>query len=307
MKPTLRTVANVFAVLLLIAVVAPFVVYAVPETVGADHSFVVLTASMTPAIAPGDVVIVADRDPRTIRTGDVITFTRGTSEVPVTHRVTAIMGESGSLAFETQGDANDAPDAALVPAANVVGTVILTIPYIGYVVQFTNSPYGFVALVVLPLGLFVINELWSLYRRRSPSDGIDDSEGNDEEAADGAGENTRSPPAEGWFSITTRSLEGAFLVLVPVGVYSGYVAYTWPTAGTIAVAFGTTLTALGLLVILVSARRGTNQDTNGTGTEAETGTEPLAPGIDPDRRATDGGVDGDDAPPGTDRATEERK
>lgn len=304
MKPTLRTVANVFAVLLLIAVVAPFVVYAVPETVGADHSFVVLTASMTPAIAPGDVVIVADRDPATIRTGDVITFTRGTSEIPVTHRVTAVTDEQSELAFETQGDANDGPDASPVPAANVVGTVILTIPYIGYVIQFTNSPYGFVALVVIPLGLFVINELWSLYRHRTPASdttGVTDEPAEDaEETADGEGENAPTTSAGGWFRITTRSLEGAFLVLVPLGVYSGYVAYTWPTAGTIAVAFGTTLTALGLLVILVAARRDASTDA--------TGTASLATGSDTDRPATDGGVDGtDDATPEADRATEEQE
>ncbi|MEF8808368.1 signal peptidase I [Natronomonas sp.] len=303
MKPTFRTVANVLAVLLLIAVVAPFVVYAVPETVGADHSFVVLTASMTPAIAPGDVVIVADRDPATIRTGDVITFTRGTSEIPVTHRVTAVLDEPGGLAFETQGDANDGPDASPVQATSVVGTVILTIPYIGYVVQFTNSPYGFVALVVLPLGLFVVNELWSLYRHRAPgSDTTDVPDDPAEEAADGAGENAATPPADGWFLITTRSLEGAFLVLVPLGAYSGYVAYTWPTAGTIAVAFGTTLTALGLLVVLVAARR--SASVNRDGTEMD----PLAAGSDSDRPATDGGVDGDGAAtPPTDRVMEEEE
>jgi signal peptidase len=184
--------------------------------------------------------------------------------------------------------------------------VILTIPYIGYVVQFTNSPYGFVALIVLPLGLFVVNELWTLYRHRAPSsdttDVTDDPTEDAGGAADGAGENVATPPADGWFLITTRSFEGAFLVLVPLGAYSGYVAYTWPTAGTIAVAFGTTLTALGLLVVLVAARRNASVSSDGTEMDA------LAAGSDSDRPATDGGVDGDGAAtPPTDRVMEEEE
>ena len=157
-----RTLANVVGALLLIAVVLPFAIYAVPGLIGADESFVVLTGSMEPEISPGDVVIVGGADPATIAEGDVITFTRPGSETPVTHRVVGV--DSGeSIAFETRGDANDAADAAAVPAANVIGVVVLTIPAIGYVIQATNTPIGFALLVAVPLALLVISELWSLF------------------------------------------------------------------------------------------------------------------------------------------------
>jgi len=47
------TLGRALLAVVLLALIAPFVVYAVPATVGAEASYVVLTASMTPAIAPG--------------------------------------------------------------------------------------------------------------------------------------------------------------------------------------------------------------------------------------------------------------
>ena len=263
----LKQTLNVVGVLLLIALVVPFVVYAVPATVGADHSFVVLTASMTPAIAPGDVVVVADRDPATIAEGDVITFTRGDNEIPVTHRVIDVVDDAGGLVFETKGDANEDPDASLVSAGSVVGTVVVTIPYIGYVVQFTNTPYGFVALVAGPIGLFVASELWTLYRRRSGSDvarnGRDAAVDGDE-FVDAGVEPARNETADATdgtddanaFVITVRTLEGAMPPLVVLAGYAGYTVYLRPGALSIAVAVGGAVSLLAAAALWVSATRG---------------------------------------------------
>ncbi|WP_058365671.1 signal peptidase I [Haloparvum sedimenti] len=192
-----RKLASVAALLLLIAVVVPFVVYAAPWTIGADESYVVLTASMTPAIAPGDVVIVDDRGPEAITEGDVITFRRGDEQVPVTHRVVGVEERNGDRAFATKGDANEDADSGLVPASNVLGTVVLTIPYLGYVIQFGNSPYGFLALVVVPFGLLVITEIWSLVGPRIRAGSSDDTASATENSADAAdGDPAATPNGE---------------------------------------------------------------------------------------------------------------
>ena len=270
-----KQILNTVGVLLLIALVVPFVIYAAPMTVGADHSFVVLTASMTPAIAPGDVVVVADRDPATIAEGDVITFTRGSNDIPVTHRVTAVVERAGGLAFETKGDANSDPDASLVTAGNVVGTVILTIPYIGYVVQFTNTPYGFIALVAVPIGLFVASELWTLYRRQSMSNESRDESDDAADSVVGSGESS------GGIVITSRTLEGAFVPLVALFIYSGYTASVRLTEVTIAVLVGSTISLLALSVLLLSVRRGSDRQAVPTDSE-QTALEPTADGgVDP--------------------------
>ena len=249
-----KRILNVVGALLLIAIVVPFVIYAVPAVVGADHSFVVLTASMTPAIAPGDVVVVADRDPATISEGDVITFTRGNNEVPVTHRVTTVTEGAGGVAFETKGDANSDVDSSLVPAGNVIGTVILTIPYIGYVIQFTNTPYGFVALVAGPIGLFVASEIWTLYRRQSGTETAATTETDAEsvETADDTPDTGDTPR----FVVTSRTLEGAMFPLIALVAYSAYTVYLRPGELSIAVAVGSSITLVAVVALWWSARGG---------------------------------------------------
>jgi len=300
----LKKVANIVAVLLLIAIVVPFVIYSVPAVVGADYSFVVLTASMTPAIAPGDVVIVAERDSTTISTGDVITFTRGTSEVPVTHRVTAVTETGGQLAFETKGDANSDPDASAVRADAILGTVILSIPFIGYVIQFTNTPTGFITLVVVPIGLLVASELWTLYRGRSQKPTVaaeSTAEQSNETATASTNAIINTPPTDtSRFVITQRTLEGAFGPLAVLVIYSGYIASVelsrgGLTAVTIAVVMGSILSVGMLSVLLVQSRRQATAPKSAPTNEPATNGELLdanaeQPDTDPEASA-DGGFD----------------
>ncbi|WP_096394148.1 signal peptidase I [Halorubrum trapanicum] len=284
-SPRIRKAANVLGIVLLLALVAPFAVYAAPEIVGADESFVVLTASMTPAIAPGDVVIVAERDPTTVVDGDVITFMRGTSEVPVTHRVIDVVDEGGTLAFETMGDANEGPDPGLVPAGNLVGVVALTIPYIGYVIQFAGTQAGFVTLVLLPFGLLAVTEVWSIVRSREETHtgadaGSDTGSDTPEATADGfvgpdaiaapgavASDGTDAAPAEtaeddvasaetaatGSGGISVDAVGGAAAVLLAFAPYAAYVAFELRTAATIAVAVAAATLLLGALAAWVPA------------------------------------------------------
>ncbi|WP_290815482.1 signal peptidase I [Halovivax sp.] len=164
--PSRRQVCHWIGLVALVAIVVPFVIYAVPGVIGAEGSYVVMSGSMEPSIGAGDVVIVDDTDPTTIEEGDVITYVRDDAETPTTHRVIDVVEADGALAFETQGDANDQPDASAVPASQVRGEVVLTIPYIGYVITFVNTPLGFSLLVVGPLLLLLATELYPPLRAR---------------------------------------------------------------------------------------------------------------------------------------------
>ncbi|WP_424013886.1 signal peptidase I [Halorubrum xinjiangense] len=270
--PRTKRAANVLGIVLLIALVAPFAVYAAPEVVGADESFVVLTASMTPAIAPGDVVIVAERDPAAIAEGDVITFMRGTSNVPVTHRVIDVVDEGGTLAFETMGDANEGPDPGLVPAGNLVGAVTLTIPYIGYVIQFAGTSVGFVALVLLPFGLLAVTEIWSIVRGRDePEERAPTTVGSADESVDvetselATAETTEvaeaadvgpvpvGTAASGSGGVSVDAVGGAAAVLVAVAPYTAYVAFELRSAVAIAAAVAAATLLVGALAMWMPA------------------------------------------------------
>ncbi|MFC7176169.1 signal peptidase I [Halosegnis marinus] len=158
-RVTARRVAAVLGTLLLVAAVTPFVVFAVPQVVGADDGFVVLSGSMEPALSPGDVVIVDASTP--VRVGDVITYRTGGESVPTTHRVVGAV-DGG---YETKGDANENVDAGVVPRSAVLGEVVYVIPLVGHVILWANTSTGYVALVVVPLVLLVANELWTWARR----------------------------------------------------------------------------------------------------------------------------------------------
>ncbi len=163
-----RKALRALGLVVLIALVAPFVVTAVPQVVGADASYVVLSSSMSPAIHAGDVVVVNDVPAGDIEEGDVITFQPPAGHQladvnRVTHRVVGVTSQDGERHFRTKGDANEEADRALVPASNVEGRVLFHIPYIGRVVSFAQSSLGLLLLVVVPGALLVVSELYDLY------------------------------------------------------------------------------------------------------------------------------------------------
>ncbi|MFB6084365.1 MAG: signal peptidase I [Halorientalis sp.] len=170
MGPSARKVGAIIGTVVLLALVVPFAVFAVPQAIGADHGFVILSGSMEPDIAPGDAVIVDASAP--VGVGDVVTFSED-SDVPVTHRIVA--EEDGQ--WVTKGDANENRDARPVPPENVLGKVVLTIPWIGHVVLWANTPMGYISLVLVPLLLLLGNELLSWARTRDDTEDGDDGDG----------------------------------------------------------------------------------------------------------------------------------
>lgn len=160
---------TVAAALLLVAATVPFAVFAVPQTVGADTSYIVVSSSMSPAISANDAILVESVPPASVAEGDVIVFEAfGDSATDedvsvVTHRVVDVMRTEQGIAFRTKGDALEEVDPRPVPASALVGRVTFTIPYLGYVVQFAGSDRGFIALVVVPFGLLIVTELWNLF------------------------------------------------------------------------------------------------------------------------------------------------
>jgi len=170
-----KSLCKVVGSVLVVGLVGAFVVFAVPQVVGANHSYVVLSSSMAPALQAGDAILVDDVPPRQIERGDVVTFEppAGHGEYGselVTHRVVAVVDRDDGRYFRTKGDANEDPDRALVPAENVVGRVAFALPYLGHVVLFANSDTGLLALVVVPAVLFGLNEVYELQAaaRRGP-------------------------------------------------------------------------------------------------------------------------------------------
>jgi signal peptidase len=133
--------------------------------VGGYLPLIVLTDSMYPGIQSGDLIICHTVDAEQVAVGDVIAFfdPAGNGTSVVTHRVIAVTEENGSLAFQTQGDANNVADALLVPAANLVGTYRTRIAGAGRVAMFMQTTTGLIVCVLVPLVLLVS---YDVLRRR---------------------------------------------------------------------------------------------------------------------------------------------
>ena len=125
--------------------------------------YVVISGSMRPTFDISSIVLVREVDPRTIPVGDIITFKGvGDAKTLTTHRVVKI-NDGEQLTFTTRGDANNVNDPNPVPAQNVVGKVRAYIPYLGYLITFSQTRIGLVCMIFIPGGLLIAYELYNIY------------------------------------------------------------------------------------------------------------------------------------------------
>jgi len=120
---------------------------------------VVLSGSMEPALPVGSIVYITKQIGYDNK--DIITY-KTESGMNVTHRITGIEFSEEGTVYSTKGDANKSIDSSVIPYEKVMGKVFLTIPYLGKVINFLNSPKGFLAFIVAPSTLFISMELWKI-------------------------------------------------------------------------------------------------------------------------------------------------
>lgn len=125
---------------------------------------VVLSGSMEPALATGDVVIESRISPLDAKVGDVVTFRD--PERPdrlITHRVRSVRARPGDVSFTTKGDANNTVETWQIPREGGIGRVEYRVPKLGYVVAWISGPTARLFLVIIPallLGLFELRRIW---------------------------------------------------------------------------------------------------------------------------------------------------
>lgn len=166
--------ALVLGVVVLALVLAVSVRHAVNgETTMFGHPvYSVASGSMTPTFDTGDLIVdnpISGPAALTLHPGQVITFVAASGDgkeagLVVTHRIVARVlnpADPGSspVEYRTKGDANNAPDVALVPASAVLGVYHgERIPFGGYVLAALHQPITFVVLILIPVA-YIAEEL----------------------------------------------------------------------------------------------------------------------------------------------------
>ena len=123
------------------------------------RSFIVISGSMSPTFDAGSVVYTQKQDG--YKSGDIVAFNNKTGQV-VTHRIVDGYAVAGDVYYQLKGDANNVPDSELINHQDVVGSVIMIIPYLGLLADFLKTPLGFIGLIIVPSTGFILWEIFNI-------------------------------------------------------------------------------------------------------------------------------------------------
>lgn len=164
----IKKAANFFYwfIITLLILVAGSTAFTVLEAPGGYRLFVVQSGSMEPSIKTGSVVLIA-REAK-YQQGDVITFLANPNSKlkdtnsTITHRIVSVQEIQDQKSIQTKGDANRSVDQEKIVEKQILGKVLLSIPFAGYAVTFTKTQLGFISLIVIPAILIIYNELMTI-------------------------------------------------------------------------------------------------------------------------------------------------
>ncbi|MDD4851372.1 MAG: signal peptidase I [Gemmiger sp.] len=124
----------------------------------------VKTDSMLPTFATGDLIFIKKTDTAKLAVGDVVCFhTIIENQYALnTHRISDITEENGVRSYTTKGDNNEISDQHIIADGDIVGKYVGKVSGLGRVMDFLSSSMGFLVVIVLPMLLFFIYQLYHL-------------------------------------------------------------------------------------------------------------------------------------------------
>lgn len=167
-----RLVTFILAVILLLtlyATVSARMNGGIPTLFG-KQMYEILSGSMEPKVHTGSVIFTNPSiDKKQLQVGDVITF-----NVPhqpgiiVTHRIVTVKNQNGEPTIETKGDANSSKDTWKLSTKDIIGKYTgMTIPYLGYYLNFLKSKLGISLILIVPGILLIGYSIYTLFREIS--------------------------------------------------------------------------------------------------------------------------------------------
>lgn len=169
MKKTLNVIKNVVVWLMVILAVFMmiFTVVSVNTFDRSDRSlfgfkaFIVLSDSMSKTdFSAGDLVLIEEVDPSTLKEGDIISYTSQNSAnygETVTHKIRKMTTDAnGEPGFITYGTTTDTDDETVVTYPYVLGQYKTHIPKVGKFFQFLKTTPGYIVCILIPFLLLIL-------------------------------------------------------------------------------------------------------------------------------------------------------
>ena len=125
---------------------------------------VVETDSMAPTFYSGDLIFIKKCDTASLEEGDIICFhTIINNEYALnTHRIQKIDDMEGVRSYTTKGDNNEISDSHIISDGDIVGKYVGKLSKMGKVMDFLSGSVGFLVVIVLPMLLFFIYQVYHL-------------------------------------------------------------------------------------------------------------------------------------------------
>ena len=169
MKKALNIIKNIL-VWLMVALAVCMMVFTIVSVNTFDRSdrslfgfkaFIVLSDSMSKTdFDAGDLVLVKEVDPSTLKEGDIIAYTsQNTSNYgeTVTHKIRKLTTDaSGELGFITYGTTTDTDDETVVTYPYVLGKYKTNIPKVGRFFMFLKTTPGYIVCILIPFLLLIL-------------------------------------------------------------------------------------------------------------------------------------------------------
>ena len=162
-------VSVIMWIVILVAALFAFTTLATKDdgSVSSFAGFTPLTVqseSMAPTFDENDLIIIKKSDPATLQVGDIVTFhTIIDNQYALnTHRIVSINQVDGLNSYTTKGDNNEFADQHVIADGDIVGKYVGKIPYMGKVISFLSTTWGFLIVIVLPMLLFFIYQVYHL-------------------------------------------------------------------------------------------------------------------------------------------------
>lgn len=157
-------------IIILIAALYAFTTMATKDNTNVANLFgytplVVESDSMSPTFVSGDLIFIRKCDPAELKEGDIICFhTIIDNQYALnTHRIQSIESIGDARSYTTIGDNNNGiADQHVISDGDIVGKYIGHITGAGKIMDFLSSSTGFLVVIVLPMLLFFIYQVYNL-------------------------------------------------------------------------------------------------------------------------------------------------
>jgi signal peptidase I len=166
-----RRLAAVAAQLALVVALAALVGLGLLPRTGWYRPVTVLSGSMEPAFAPGDMVVVTPEPVGAVRVGQVISYRIPVGDHHVqSHRVIAVLRRDGQISVRTKGDANATADPWTATLhGDTVWRVRRVLPKFGWIVFWLRTPLVHQLTFVLAPMLLAMLAVLQIWRRPAGS------------------------------------------------------------------------------------------------------------------------------------------